>query len=290
MTFGLSTHLFHGDRLTRQHLERIKAHDFDRVEVFATQTHIDYRNPDDLKRLGDWLDQLGLRASSVHAPICDGLRDGVWGRAYSTASANTVLRDEAVSETLAAVAMARDIGARVCVVHLGLPHGQPIPADDNSAAAVRNSLETIAEGCATAGVQLALEVIPNALATASAVLEWLQGELDLGSAAACLDVGHAHLTGGAPEAVEHLGGYIATTHLHDNRGRDDEHLVPFDGTIDWAATLAALVKVGYTGPLIFELPDHGDADEVLRKAVRARTRIQSILDDLTTPFPFKDNA
>ena len=43
--FGLSTHLFHGERLTRTHLEVIKAHGFDAVEVFATRTHVDYRDP-----------------------------------------------------------------------------------------------------------------------------------------------------------------------------------------------------------------------------------------------------
>ena len=31
-----------------------------------------------------------------------------------------------------------------------------------------------------------------------------------------------------------------TTHLHDNRGERDDHLLPYEGTIDWSATLAAL--------------------------------------------------
>ena len=34
--FGVSTHLFHGQRLAREHLLEIAAHGFDTVEVFAT--------------------------------------------------------------------------------------------------------------------------------------------------------------------------------------------------------------------------------------------------------------
>ena len=44
MRFGLSTHLFHGERLSRQHFEAMRASGFDLVEVFATRTHIDYHD------------------------------------------------------------------------------------------------------------------------------------------------------------------------------------------------------------------------------------------------------
>jgi len=120
------------------------------------------------------------------------------------------------------------------------------------------------------------------------VLDWLTGDLELGSTAACMDVGHAHLTGGAPDAIDLLSGYIVTTHLHDNRGTTDDHLVPFDGTLDWVATMTAFQKIGYSGPLMFEVPDHGALGSTLRRLVSARTRIQAILDDLDRPFPFEE--
>lgn len=286
--FGLSTHLFHGDRLERDNLARMADHGFDVVEVFATRTHVDYHDPKRLEEVRRWLDQLGMSPWSVHAPITDGFVGGVWGRAYSNASKQAAVRDEAVRETLAAVSAAGTLGAQVIVLHLGIPNGQPIPADDNDAGSVRRALAPIAAACDETGVRLALEVIPNELATADAVLGWLQGDLELGRAGACLDVGHAHLTGGAPEAADTLAGDIITTHIHDNTGRSDDHLLPFKGTIDWPATLFGLVKAGYAGPLMFELPDHGDADRTLAGAVEARRRMQAILDELTTPFPFED--
>ncbi len=138
-------------------------------------------------------------------------------------------------------------------------------------------------------MRLALEVIPNDLAAPGALLDWLEGDLELGDAAVCLDVGHAHLVGGSPEAAEVLSGHVITTHIHDNRGASDDHLVPFAGTIDWPATLTALFKIGYAGPLVFELPDHGNADRVLERAVAARGRLQAILDDLETPMGFEES-
>jgi sugar phosphate isomerase/epimerase len=56
----------------------------------------------------------------------------------------------------------------------------------------------------------------------------------------CFDTGHAHLDGGVPEALEIVRDFVATTHIHDNRGERDDHLLPYEGTIDWSATLSSL--------------------------------------------------
>ena len=286
MAFGLSTHLFHGERLNARHLDRIAAHGFPLVEVFATRTHFDYHDDRAIADLAAAIPAAGLEPWAVHAPITEGFVDGVWGRAYSTAHGRTALRQEAIDETRRSVDAAARLGCSVVVLHLGIPRGQPIEADDNDRSALSRSLEPIAEACTKAGVRLALEVIPNDLATPSALVDWLSGDLELGDAGVCLDVGHAHLVGGAPEAAEALSGYVITTHIHDNRGNGDDHLLPFDGTIDWPQTLMALSKIGYAGPYIFELPDHGDADRVLQRAASARKRIQAILDDLAQPLEF----
>src|SRR6188768_1384801 len=127
MRFGVSTHLVHPDRLTRAHFEAIAAHGFDLVEIFATRTHFDYHDPATVSELRRWLDALHLEAGSLHAPICDGFAHGAWGRAYSNASPDAGQRMEAVHEAEVAIRAARDLGCGTVVLHLGLPHGQPIP-------------------------------------------------------------------------------------------------------------------------------------------------------------------
>jgi sugar phosphate isomerase/epimerase len=286
MQFGISTHLVHGERLARQHLALIAAHGFELVELFATASHLDYRSPTAVSEARGWLDALGLTAWSLHAPIVDGFRQGVWGRAFSLAAASAARRQEAVDETLAALEAARILGCATMVVHLGVP-SEASGTNDNDRDAMRRSLEALLHASRGSGVRLALEVLPAGLATPDALARWFSSDLDLNDAGICLDVGHAHLSGGAPEAIELLAGHLLTTHVHDNRGQSDDHLVPFGGTVDWPMTAAALSKVGYTGPLIFELPDHGDVERTLSAAVGAQQRLQAILNDLSQPLGFE---
>ena len=288
MHFALSTHLFHGERLTLAHLEAVKRAGFEDVELFATRTHWDYHDAARTDEVGEWLQKLALRAGSIHAPICASFTNGEWGPAFSNAAADATRRDRAIEETSVAIRAARRLGVEIAVLHLGLPRGQQIPPGDNDVRAVSRSLEQLIATATEAGLQLALEVIPNNLSTPPALLDWLTGELDSGVTGICLDVGHAHLMNGAPEAAELLAGYVITTHLHDNRGRSDDHLVPFAGTIDWPATMSALWKIGYEGRLVFEVADAGDAGAVLQRTIGAKARLQAILNDLSAPFDFTE--
>ena len=80
------------------------------------------------------------------------------------------------------------------------------------------------------------------------------------------------------DALETVAGYLVTTHLHDNRGRTDDHLLPFEGVIDWPELLIGFQKVGYDGTLMFELAAAADGPR-RRCAVprRTRRRLESLL-------------
>ena len=286
MQFALSTHLFHDQRLTRGHLEAIRAAGFSEIELFATATHFDYHDDRAIAGVANDLRTVGVTAGSMHAPICASFAGGLWGPAFSNASQDATTRQRAVQETTRALDACRALGTTVLVLHLGLPSGQKIPPGDNDRRAAERSLAEIADAASRANVQVALELIQNPLSTPDALLDWIGG-LELDDVGICLDVGHAHLMGEAPESIEALGGHVLTTHVHDNRKTTDDHLVPFAGTVPWTTTLAALWKIGYSGPLVFEVADQGDAAGVLARTVGARGRLQAILDDLAEPFEFE---
>ena len=69
-----------------------------------------------------------------------------------------------------------------------------------------------------------------------------------------------------------MSEHLITTHVHDNRGRADDHLVPFEGTIDWPAALTAVQKVGYDGPLMLEIAAHGSPKDTLARERQTRSR------------------
>jgi sugar phosphate isomerase/epimerase len=278
--FGISTHLYHAQRLCRDHLLEIAAHGFDCVEVYATRTHFDYHNPAAVADLQQWLAEAGLQLRSIHAPTAEAFTGGRWSGSLSLASGDPDARARAVSETEKALHIARRIPAAVLVAHLGLPRTQPRDAatgPNDSRAGARRSIEDLLRVAEPLHVQIAVEVIPNELSRAGSIVHFV--EQDLEGVGICLDFGHAHLDGDVVDAVETVSEHLIATHVHDNRGRTDDHLLPFDGTIDWAGTLLAVQKVGYEGPFMFEIVAHGSIKETLARAQQARQRIEAIMAD-----------
>jgi sugar phosphate isomerase/epimerase len=92
-----------------------------------------------------------------------------------------------------------------------------------------------------------------------------------------MDAGHARLMGDVVDAIETCSGHLITTHLHDNRGRADDHLVPGKGVIDWDAATLAFQKVGYDGAWMFELAVAAERTAILEQCVSARARFESLL-------------
>ncbi len=69
----------------------------------------------------------------------------------------------------------------------------------------------------------------------------------------CLDTGHLNILGKNQGVfIRKLGKRIKIVHLHDNRGTDDEHLMPYTGNIIWKDVIGALRDIGYEGTLNFE--------------------------------------
>lgn len=276
MRFGISTHLYHDRRLERAHLDEIAAYGFETVELFATRSHFDYRDDAATAALADWLSAAGLSLNSVHAPITTSASGGVWGESYSNAAADSARRQAAVGETGAALQIARRIPFHVLVVHLGVPSAKS-PAADNSRTAALRSAEEICRLAEPLGVRVAFEVIPNDLSTPAALVAMLDRDLESPAAGICLDFGHAHLIGDVADAVETAAEHVIATHVHDNRGREDDHLVPYRGTINWDLALMTVQKIGYDASFVLELATMQAAPAVLAEARDARQRFERTL-------------
>lgn len=274
--FGVSTHLCVAERLDRDHLVEIAAHGFDAVEVFAVRDHFDYRDRRAALALGEWLDDTRLTLHSMHAPIAGRYVNGSWKEGLSLASADEARRKAAVDETLATLDVAAAVPYRVMVVHCGVPRPHAAPGDNHLGSLVK-SLEELSPVAQRFGVRLAIEVIPNELSTPAALVDIIESDIDASRLGICMDVGHARMMGDVVDAIEACSGHLLTTHLHDNRGRTDDHLVPGKGVIDWDATTLAFQKVGYDGVWMFELAVARDRKPILEQAAKAREKFESLL-------------
>ncbi len=276
-TFGVSTHLYHGSRLTREHLLEIAAAGFEAVEVRATRSHFDYHSPAGVANLQQWLAEAGLVLHGVHGPLAEGFAAGRWSTPLSIAAADRVVRARAVAETERALQIARRIPFQRLVVHLGVPRWAPTAAADNSRDAARRSLEELHRLAEPFGVRVTVEVVPNELSRAGSLVHFVEEVVEDMDIGICLDFGHAHIDGDLVETIETVSEHLAAVDVHDNQGRADDHLVPFEGTIDWPAALTAVQKVGFDGPLMLELAARGSTKETLARARRARLKMDRLL-------------
>jgi sugar phosphate isomerase/epimerase len=274
--FGISSHLYVADRLDRDHLVEIAAHGFEAIEVFAVRDHFDYRDRRRAIALAEWLEDTRLVLHSMHAPIAGRYVNGSWKDGLSLAAADDLRRKAAVDETMATLDVAAAVPYKVLVVHCGVPAPYASPGDNNRGSLI-HSLEELAPVAARYGVRLAIEVIPNELSTPSALVDVIESDIDATGLGICMDVGHARMMGDVVDAIETCSGHLVTTHLHDNRGSSDDHLVPGKGVIDWDATTLAFQKVGYDGTWMFELAVAAERKAILEQAAKARERIESLL-------------
>src|SRR6185503_17043270 len=197
-----------------------------------------------------------------------------WGEAISNGVSDGAKRQSAVREADAALNIARQIPADVFVVHLGTP---TVQGGENNRTAAFRSVEDICQLAEPIGIRVALEVIPNPLSDAAALVDLIEKDLEAPRTGICLDFGHAFLMGDVADTIETVAEHLVTTHVHDNAGKKDDHLVPFDGRINWDMALMTMQKVGYDGTYLMELANTSTPEEVLVKAVAARKKFEKLL-------------
>ncbi len=117
------------------------------------------------------------------------------------------------------------------------------------------------------------EALPTVASTAECMvymIDRLNGLCGEQCFVACLDTGHAMLTGGGDPAamVKKLGSRLKLMHLHDNDAKRDYHRLPFTGEVDWAALAASLAEIGYDGVLSLEIKTDGSEADSAYAAAR----------------------
>ena len=185
---------------------------------------------------------VGVSAVSVHAPF---------GGALDLSDPNGHHRSAAVGAILDAAAGLRELGGAIVVVH---PSDVPRGTDAASRLAhAADSLCQLHESCAAIGATLAIETpLPHLVGGAVDEFAWLIDRIG-SDARVCIDTGHATLGGQWDAFIGAVGRRIVHVHAADHLGREDDHLAPGDGTIDWAHIGASLHRIRYGGWLMLEL-------------------------------------
>lgn len=97
----------------------------------------------------------------------------------------------------------------------------------------------------------------------------------------CFDSGHYHAHFNDDLDFNKFKNRIFAIHLHDNDQSGDQHLLPFDGTINWSDTINKLKESNYDGPINLEIHYHRDyinmsLDEFYEKGYEIGLRIREM--------------
>ena len=85
-------------------------------------------------------------------------------------------------------------------------------------------------------------------------LEYLLDNLkDYDNVGLCFDSGHYHVYFKDDFDLIKYKDRIKCIHLHDNDGLSDQHIIPFDGNINWNNIMKQLDICNYKGPLTLEV-------------------------------------
>jgi sugar phosphate isomerase/epimerase len=278
----LSTYQFISRKLTPELLAQIAAAGFQGLEIFCSRGHFDYGSKTEARSMAGALSANHLFLSSLHAPTSRDLsatREG--GTPVSICEVERVRRIEAMDELKRAIDVSEDLPYPRMVLHMGGPRET---ADPRKRDAAFSSLEHLILHAHHAGVVLFLENTTSEMGDPQYLRDFVE-ETRLTGLRFNFDIGHAHLAEGPEDeriakSFAPMRELIAGVHLHDNHGDKDEHLAPYDGTIDWDAAIPLLKSIPTENvPLTLELkektaPDAPSASEQLEAARQAMDKFE----------------
>jgi sugar phosphate isomerase/epimerase len=269
--------------LTPELLGQIAGAGFAGLEIFCTRSHFEYSMKSEVREMAAALEQHHLQLVSLHAPTSrdvSAMRES--GTPLSICEVERVRRVEAMDELKRAIDVADDLPYARLVLHMG---GSRETADPRKRDAAFSSLEHLILHAHHAGVTICVENTTSEMGD-PAYLRAFVDETRLAGLRFNFDIGHAHLAE-LPEderlekSFSPLRDFVSSVHLHDNHGDKDEHLPPFDGSIDWSAAIKLLQTAPEENlPLVLELkektgPEAPSAAEHLAVARKSLDRFES---------------
>jgi len=245
MDVGISTRCFGTAPLTLDLLERLRRADFRQIELHAALPGLNYHSRSVARDIARWFRENELPPPSLHLPF-----------EKDILTSNQFDRQAALDEIKRCLEFSDMLDLRFAVLHLGEPRQEFNPVTLEYAYAAVATVQSFS------GVRVLLETLPNDIATFARIEEF-KNAAQLPNVGICYDTGHGE-----------MDGTCDAIHLNDNHGIDDEHLWPFDGSLNWPALAERLVLSSFAGPMILEV-----RDDRLEKAAGCRSRFRDLIDE-----------
>ena len=199
----------------------------------------------DLKEYREYADKLGIEFLFVHAPF------GTVEKMWETGEA----AEKAVEELLNCNRDCAEAGIDLIVAHAY--KGFEPNAGPNEIGI--ENFRKVVENAKSKGIRIAFENTEGEEYLAALMKAFTEYD----NVGFCWDTGHEQCYNYGKDMTALYGDRLFCTHINDNLGisrydgstfwTDDLHLLPFDGTCDYADMMRRLDRRGYTGSLMLEI-------------------------------------
>ena len=259
MELGVSTLLWYEEDDLLVHLPVLAAEGVHRIELRRLPEHLDYTDEDSIARLSTALQECGVAVWSLHVP--DKL-------IIEMSGPDKEARKAAVAEVKKIAVALTKVGGQILVTHAG---GILEDEAERSAqfAAGQESVTELAAFCRDLGLPVAVEnSLPTKLRVGDTVAEVVRFVEGIGAdnLGYCLDTSHANIGEDPVAALGLVRHRLMTLHISDNDGQSDQHALPFEGNIDWAAFMGSLRATGYQDVFVLEVRAKQEPKRMLREA------------------------
>jgi len=219
-------------------LEAIAEGGFELISIGADREHSRYHARDGRQALRDLLSTFGLRVHNIHVPI---------EAEPHISSPDKETRKAGVEKALTAIEACVYFNSGMIVLHLAHHADERYDLRLESA---KRSIDEILQAAENADVKIACENVFNT--SANVILKAILDEFKQAKIGLCYDSSHANLMDDPFEFLREYADRLFVTHLSDNRGEYDDHLLPGMGTIAWPGIMGAIKETGYQGPILLE--------------------------------------
>ena len=210
----------------------IKQAGFDCTTLWwGNYNYLNYRShPESARKAGLCIESVHLPYSTINSLWLDNLEGG-----------------QLVENLLQWVEDCAEFSIPTAVMHLSSGDNSP---PFNSLGLDR--LKRIIEKAENVNINIALENLRKV-----EYLEYALKNIDSPKCGFCFDSGHQHFRSPEVDLLSMHGSRLMALHLHDNDQTADQHLLPFDGTLDWDTTLRNIKATAFTGATSLEVVNSG---------------------------------
>jgi len=181
------------------------------------------------------------------------------------AATNPSLRRAVQRIILTALDHAAELECTHAIIHSGQNDGLSSFSPELARRHFLEFLEKVGRTAVDHGVQMCIENNASTsyiIHTASEMARFFEEEASQHFRIA-LDIGHASIHQELDEYIRRFQGKINHVHLHDNLGKQDEHLPLDQGNIDWRRAVGQLLNNGFEGFLVIENQSWEDNEKSL---------------------------